>query len=330
MCNIKIISGRSNILLAEKISRYLKISLCNRIIKTFSNGELHVEIKENIRNQDIFIINTGSNDSENSVNDFLIETLLIIDTCKRSMASSINLIIPCYPYARQDRKEESRVPISAKLVADMFQIAGVNRIIMLDLHSPQIQGFFNISVDNMYSIKLVQKYINNNFFKGMNIEEIQSKYFLVSPDAGSAKRTLSFGNKLNLDTIIMHKQRNYDKMNTIDKMIIISDGIQIKNKTAIICDDMCDTGGTLLTAVNKLIENEVKNVIVVVTHGILSGNAIQKINNNPNIIKFITSDSLPQENNMKKCDKIDIFTVSELLGDVIKAIGSEKSISNLF
>ena len=328
--NIVLLSGNSNVLLSEKISKYLNIKLCNRKIAKFSNTEIKINICENIRNKDVFIVQTGTNDYDNSINDYIMETLLLIDACKRSMANTINLIMPCYPYARQDKKENSREPISAKLFANMLTTAGITRLIVMDLHASQIQGFFDIPVDNIYSLRLVIQYINKDLFNNMSIEDKQKKYIVVSPDAGATKRTLKFAEHMHLNTIIMHKQRNYEKENTIDNTILIGDNTNLKNKTAIICDDMCDTGGTLIKVVENLELHGIKNVIVIITHGIFSGKCIERFQNCKIISKIIVSDTICQNKNKDILDKLEIFSISELMGDVITNIIKGGSLSLLF
>lgn len=328
--NIVLLSGNSNKLLSEKISAYLNIHLCKRKISKFSNTEIKVNICENIRNKDVFIIQTGINDINNSINDYIMETLLLIDACKRSMANTINLIMPCYPYARQDKKENSREPISAKLFANMLTVAGISRLIVMDLHASQIQGFFDIPVDNIYSLQLVIQYVNKNLFNNMSILEKQQKYIVVSPDAGATKRTLKFAEYMQLNTIIMHKQRNYEKENIIDNTILIGDTTNLKNKTAIICDDMCDSGGTLVKVIENLEKNNIQNVIVIITHGIFSGPCLQRLQECKIISKIIVSDTICQKQNIEVLDKLEVFSISELLANVINNIISGNSLSLLF
>ena len=328
--NVVLLSGNSNILLSKRISKYLNIKLCNRKIAKFSNTEIKINICENIRNKDVFIVQTGTNDYDNSINDYIMETLLLIDACKRSMANTINLIMPCYPYARQDKKENSREPISAKLFANMLTTAGITRLIVMDLHASQIQGFFDIPVDNIYSLRLVIQYINKDLFNNMSIEDKQKKYIVVSPDAGATKRTLKFAEHMHLNTIIMHKQRNYEKENTIDNTILIGDNTNLKNKTAIICDDMCDSGGTLIKVVENLELHGIENVIVIITHGIFSGKCIERFQNCKIISKIIVSDTICQNKNKDILDKLEIFSISELMGDVITNIIKGGSLSLLF
>tara|TARA_B100001175_G_C19461494_1_gene616775 strand:+ start:261 stop:1265 length:1005 start_codon:yes stop_codon:yes gene_type:complete len=328
--NIVLLSGNSNKSLSEKISLYLDIHLCECKISKFSNTEIKINICENIRNKDIFIIQTGTNDINNSVNDYIMETLLLIDACKRSMANTINLIMPCYPYARQDKKENSREPISAKLFANMLTIAGITRLIVMDLHASQIQGFFDIPVDNIYSLQLVIQYVNKYLFNNMSITDKQNNYIVVSPDAGATKRTLKFAQHMQLNTIIMHKQRNYEKENTVDNTLLIGDTTNLKNKTAIICDDMCDSGGTLIKVIENLKANGIENVIVIITHGIFSGKCVERLNNCKIISKIIVSDTICQKKNKDTLDKLEIFSISELIGNVITNIINGNSLSLLF
>ena len=329
--NIVLLNGNSNILLAEKISKCLNIKLCECNIAKFSNTEIKINICENIRNKDIFIIQTGINDDNNSVNDYIMETLLLIDACKRSMANTINLIMPCYPYARQDKKENSREPISAKLIANMLTTAGITRLIVMDLHASQIQGFFDIPVDNIYSLSLVIQHVNKYLFNNMSIEDKQNKYIVVSPDAGATKRTLKFAEHMHLNTIIMHKQRNYEKENTVDNTMLIGDTTNLENKTAIICDDMCDSGGTLIKVIENLETYGIKNVIVIITHGIFSGKCIERLKNCNIISKVIVSDTICQKKNkIELNDKLEVFTISELMTNVITNIITGGSLSSLF
>ena len=332
LSNMICLNGSSHPELGVRISGLLGIPIVDCVVENFSNTEIRVEIRENVRNKDVFLIQTGSfsNYDCRSVNDNLMETMIMIDACKRSAVKSITLIMPCYPYARQDKKDEARAPISAKLVANMLTMAGIDRLIVMDLHASQIQGFFDIPVDNIYSIILLKQYLDKTMFKGLSLEELREKYILVAPDAGATKRTLKFSEKMNLNMVIMHKERNYKKKNTVNKTVLISDGDGVVGKTAIICDDMCDTAGTMVKAVETLVENGAKNVICAITHGIFSGPALERINNCPHILKVIVSNSLPQRRNMKMCDKIEMFDISPLMTKIIYCIATGESISALF
>ena len=332
LSNMVCLTGRSHPELGHNIALATGMPLINCVTEKFSNTEIRVEIRENVRNRDIFIVQTGSFDSydNRSVNDNLMETLIMIDACRRSAVKSITLIMPCYPYARQDKKDESRAPISSKLVANMLTMAGIDRLIVMDLHASQIQGFFDIPVDNIYSIMLLKEYLYNTLFNGLSVEELQRRYILVAPDAGATKRTLKFSEHMNLNMVIMHKERNYKKKNTVNKTVLICEGDSVVGKTAIICDDMCDTAGTMVKAVETLVDHGAKNVICAITHGIFSGPALTRINNCPHILKVIVSNSLPQRHNMKICDKIETFDISSLMSKIIYCIGTGESISALF
>jgi ribose-phosphate pyrophosphokinase len=246
------------------------------------------------------------------------------------MAKSINVIMPYYPYSRQDKKDESRSPITAKLVANMLTQSGIDRLVVMDLHSSQIQGFFDIPVDNIYSVHIVVEYLNRYIFKNYSDDEKDEKFIIISPDAGAVKRTLKFAKCMNLNTAILHKQRNYQKKNTIEKSMIIGDPDCLKNKTAIICDDMCDTGGTLIKSIEILTANGVKDVIVVITHGILSGEAINLINECRYITKMIVTNSVDQTYNLTASNKIDIIPIDNLMSQVINCLNTGESISQLF
>ena len=332
MNNVVILSGNANIKLAQDIGNKLKINLnLNNIPSMFANTEFHSRIHDNLRGKDIFIINSGCiNKSKNlSINDIIFETLILVDACRRSMASSVNIIMPNYPYARGDKKDEPRAPIPAKLVSNLFTSVKIDRLVSIDLHSTQIQGYIDIPFDNLYSLNLVIDVLNEHLFKNLTLEEKQNKFIVVSPDAGATKRTLSFSSRMKLNTIIMHKQRNYIKKSTIDKTIMISDEV-IDNKTAIICDDIADTCGTLIRACESLVNKGIKDIICVVTHGIFSNDAIKKINECDYIKEFYVSDSIPQDENIKLCSKLKVYTLSDLLADCIRRIIMKESISELF
>ena len=303
---MKIITGSSNIKLGQKIASHLDVPVCECLLEKFSNTEIRVEIKDNIRNEDVFIIQTGGFNDSYSINDYIMECLIIIDACKRSMTKSITLICPCFPYARQDKKDESRAPISAKLLANLLEKSGINRLVVMDLHASQIQGFFDIPVDNIYSFPIIDTYFKKTYFKDLSLDEIQQKFVLVSPDAGAIKRTLKFAKLMKLKAIFMHKERNYQVSNTIDNMFIVGDPKDIEGKTAIILDDMCDTGGTLVKCATLLKENGANKVICCVTHGILSGPAIQRLRESPMITKMIVTNSLCQEKNASELDKLEV------------------------
>ena len=327
--NIMLISGSSNLKLSKGISKYLNIPLTRCILDKFKNDEIRIEIHENIRRKNIVIVQSGYTPNKSkSTNDILMETILLIDACRRSSVKSITLIMPLYPYSRQDRKDSSRVPISASIVARMLETAGVNRVVCMDLHSPQIQGFFKCSVDNLYSIKLVQRKLNNLYY--INDPKIRQNYILIAPDAGAVKRTFKFASIMGMKTCLMHKERDYSKPGIISKNLMISECKNFKGYTAIIVDDMIDSGGTFIKACETLINKGFKDVIGVISHGYFTGDALIKIMNCDNIKKIIVTNSICQDLNIKICPKIDVIDISEQLGETIKRIHDGGSLSDLF
>ena len=320
-----IATGTSHTRLAELISQRSNIPICNQTIKAFKNSEIGVTIHDNVRNCDIFLVQSGWNDKDNckSVNDLIMETLILIDAYKRSAVKSITLIMPHFPYARQDKKDESRAPISAKLMANLFEKAGIIRIVVMDLHAPQIQGFFDIPVDNLYSLPLFESYFNST-------KDETKKYIIVSPDAGGMKRAIKFGKRLKLPVTMMYKQRNYDKISDISSMGIVGDSSVLENKTAIICDDMCDTGGTLTKCINILEKYGVSEVICFITHGLFSDPAIDNINSCNILTKMVTINTIPHSHNIIKSNKIIELDCSNLMTYVINCLIHGGSISEIF
>lgn len=325
MNNVLLISGTSNYKLSHNIANYLEVDLVKCELGKFKNGEISIDIKNNIRTKDIVIIQSGYNNYINvNVNDIIIETILLIDACRRSSAKTITLILPCYPYARQDRKDSSRVPISASILARMFEEAGVTRVVSLDLHSPQIQGFFKCPVDNLYSIKVVEKQLykmyNGNY----------SNLVFVAPDAGAAKRTFSFAKQMGVKTCIMHKERDYSNGGEISKTVIVCNSKEPEKKTAIIIDDIIDSGGTFMKACEQLINYGFKEVIGIISHGYLTRDAIKNINNSKYIKKIIVTNSICQNKNIKESNKIVVIDISRLFGKTIKRIYEGGTLSSLF
>ncbi len=326
---MKLITGNSHLTLAASLAKSLHIPLVQCSVKKFSNTEINVQINECIRNEHIFILQTGGYDEERSINDYVMETLILIDACRRSNVRSITLIMPCYAYARQDKKDAPRVPISAKLMANMYKQAGVNRMISIDLHASQIQGFFDIAFDNLYAINLLSDYFTKNIFKKMSQKQIQDIFIFVAPDNGGAKRIIAYSQRFKINNVIMHKQRDHSTQNKVDKTILIGN-FNINGKIALVIDDIVDTMGTMCKASEILIENGIKEIVVIATHGILSGPAIERINNCKHIKKVIVTNTLPQDKNMEKCDKLEVVDVTPLLCDVVLCILMGKSISNVF
>jgi ribose-phosphate pyrophosphokinase len=306
-----IFSGRANITLSEEICKYLHISLGKSTIYDFSDGEIGVKITENVRGRDVFVVQPTCN----PVNKNLMELLIMIDALKRSSAERITAVLPYYGYARQDRKVEPRVPITSKLVADLVTAAGTSRVLTMDLHAGQIQGFFNLPVDHLYAAPIIIEYIRKKKIKDLVI---------VSPDAGGVERARAFAKQLNTTLAIIDKRR--DKPGVAKVMNIIGD---IRGKRVMIVDDIIDTAGTLIEATNALLANGAKEVYACCTHPVLSGPAIERIANSP--LKEVTvSNTIPLNDHQKSCNKIKVLSVSKLLGEAIKRIHSATSVSSLF
>lgn len=327
---IKLISGRSNPELATLISEKLNIKLVNVSIKEFGNTEIGVEIKESIRGFHVFIIQTGSGYNNRSINDHMIELFAIVNDCKLASAKSITLISPCLAYARSDKKDVPRVPIMGSCIVNILTTLGVNRIIAMDLHAGQIQGFSSEPFDNLYGIKLHLNYLRNELFNGLNNEEINKKYIFASPDIGGVKRVEAYAKKLGMKHVIMHKHRDYDKVNTVLNTILVGDAKDVEGKTIIIIDDMIDTLGTMVSAANELKKYNARDVILIATHGIFSGPAFERLNSCDMITRVIVTNTLPQTNNLEKTKKLHVVDTSDLFVTVIKLIITNGSISTLF
>ncbi len=309
---IKLITGNANPELAKKVSNYLQIPLTETIVSTFSDGEIMVQIKENVRGSDAFVIQPTCT----PVNHNIMELLLIIDALKRASAGRITAVIPYYGYARQDRKAQPRVPISAKLVANLITVAGASRVLSIDLHAGQIQGFFDIPVDHLLAAPVILDYLKKN--------NLLNNIIVVSPDAGGTERARAFAKKINAPLAIIDKRR--DAPNVSKVMHVIGD---VKDKDALIIDDMIDTGGTLVQAAEALKEKGAERVFAACTHAVLSGNAIERLNNSV-LEEVIVTDTIPLHDKKDKCPKIKVLTVAHLLGEAIKRIHEETSISSLF
>jgi ribose-phosphate pyrophosphokinase len=264
-----------------------------------------------VRDEDVYIIQTGS--GENEINDFLMELLIMINACKTASARRITAVIPNFPYARQDKKDKSRAPITAKLIANLLQTAGCHHVITMDLHASQIQGFFRIPVDNLYAEPSVLRYIKEN----IGVENA----ILVSPDAGGAKRVASIADKLDLNFALIHKERQ--KANEVSKMVLVGD---VQDKTCILIDDMADTCGTLVKAADTLLENGAKEVISMVTHGIFSGSAQEKLAGSK-LAKIVCTNSVPLTIDN---DRLDLIDISPTLAEAIRRLHNGESISYLF
>ncbi|XP_023325143.1 ribose-phosphate pyrophosphokinase 2 [Eurytemora carolleeae] len=314
MPNIKIFSGSSHPDLGQKICDRLGISHANVVAKKFANGETNVEIGESVRGEDVYIVQSGCGE----VNDNLMELLIMINACKIASAERITAVIPVYPYSRQDKKDKSRAPISAKLVANMLSVAGADHIITMDLHASQIQGFFDIPVDNLYAEPAVVKWIREN------IPTYKEEAIVVSPDAGGAKRVTSIADRLNIDFALIHKERK--RANEVASMVLVGDA---KGKIAVLIDDMADTCGTIVQAAQKLVDDGAKKIYAILTHGIFSGEAIDRINSS-HFEAIVVTNTIPQERNMMLCDKIQVIDVSMMFAEAVRRTHNGESVSYLF
>jgi ribose-phosphate pyrophosphokinase len=311
MEGMAIFTGNSNPVLAKKICEYLSLPLGAADVKTFSDGEIQIEITENVRLKDVFVLQSTCS----PVNDNLVELLLMIDAFKRSSARRITVVIPYFGYARQDKKVAPRVPISAKLVADMITLAGANRVITMDLHAGQIQGFFNIPVDNLFAAPVLIDYIRNNF---------RDELVIVSPDAGGVERARAFAKRLNVDLAIIDKRR--DAPNQAKAMAVIGD---VTDKVAVILDDMTDTAGTLTEAAEAIMHAGAREIHACCAHAVLSGPGIDRISNS--VLKsLVVTDTIPLKENAATCDKIKVLTISQLVGEAIIRSYRGDSVTSLF
>ncbi|KAL6309950.1 phosphoribosyl pyrophosphokinase [Sparassis latifolia] len=309
---IKLFSGTSHPELAEIIARRLGITLSRAEISQSGIGETSVRIVESVREDDVYIINTGCG----RINTALMELCIMVHACKIASAKRITAIIPLYPYARQDKKDKSRAPITAKLVANMIQKSGCDHVITMDLHASQIQGFFDVPVDKLYAEPSAIQYIRSNF----DLSEI----VIVSPDAGGAKRATSIADRLGVDFALFHKERK--KANEVSRMILVGN---VKDKVAVLVDDMADTCGTLCLASHHLSEAGASKVYGLVTHGILSGNALKSVEESA-LEKLIVTNTLPQQENVEKCKKIEVIDIGNVLAEVIRRSHYGESVSKLF
>ncbi|SFA49447.1 ribose-phosphate pyrophosphokinase [Parageobacillus thermantarcticus] len=308
--NLKLFALNSNMKLAEEIAQVMGIELGKCSVSRFSDGEIQINIEESIRGDDVFVIQSTSV----PVNEHLMELLIMIDALKRASAKTINIVMPYYGYARQDRKARSREPITAKLVANLLETAGASRVITLDLHAPQIQGFFDIPIDHLMGVPILAEY-----FKSKNLDDI----VVVSPDHGGVTRTRKLADRLKAPIAIIDKRR--PKPNVAEVMNIVG---QVQGKTAILIDDIIDTAGTITLAANALVENGAKEVYACCTHPVLSGPAIERIQNSKIKELVVTNTiALPEE---KKIDKIVELSVAPLIAEAITRVYEMKSVSVLF
>src|SRR5450432_2344718 len=307
-----IFSGNANPQLATQIASFLETPLSRCRTTRFSDGESFVEINENVRGVDAFVIQPTCS----PVNDHLMELLIMCDALRRASAGSITAVIPYYGYGRQDRKVAPRTPITSKLVADLIQASGTTRVVSVDLHAGQIQGFFNIPFDHLYAMPvMLEDYLKKGF---------DASAVFVSPDAGGVERTRAYSKRLNASLAIIDKRR--ERANVSEVVNLIG---EVKGKDCIIIDDIIDTAGTLVGAAQALAEKGAKRVVACATHGVLSGPAVQRITDSP-LTEVIVSDSIPLSEAAKACPKIKQVSIARLLGEAIKRIHSSDSVSSLF
>ena len=309
---MKLVTGNSNLKLADGISKYVGLELSNCDVKRFADNEIFVEMKENVRGEDVFVIQSTSYPA----NDNLMELLIIIDTLRRASAKRITAVLPYYGYARQDRKPGPRTPITSKLVANMIDKAGANRVLTMDLHAGQIQGFFDIPTDNLFAAPVLVEDIKSKLTKDTPI--------IVSPDVGGVVRARIIAKRIGADLAIVDKRR--ERAGESEVMNIIGD---VEGRECFMIDDIVDSAGTLCNASDALIKQGATKVYSYVTHGVLSGKAVERVNNS-SLTKLLITDTIEESDAVKKSDKIDVISISSLLGEAIKRISGEKSVSSLF
>jgi len=308
---MKVFTGSSNVSLAREIASYLKIELGKCVLERFSDGEIHFYVDENVRGEDIFIIQAGSHDA----NAHLMELFLMIDAFKRASAERITAVIPYFCYGRQDWKDRPRVPISARLIADLLEAAGADRVLTMDLHSPQIQGFFSVPADNLIAQPVLAKFIQS-----LNLPDLT----VVSPDAGGVGRAKSFARRLGANLAIIDKRR--PAPNVAQVFNVIGD---VRDKNCVLFDDIVDTAGTLVLSAEALAANGAKSVLAACTHPVLSGQSIAKIEKSA-LEKLIVSNTIPLNDKSRGCRKIITLSVAEIFGEAIRRINEGSSVSSLF
>jgi len=308
---IILLTGNSNRTLAGEIAEVLKIPVSEATVSTFSDGEITVQINENVRGCDVFVVQSTCM----PVNNNIMELLLMIDALKRASAGRITAVIPYYGYARQDRKAQPRVPISARMVADLITAIGAHRVLTIDLHAGQIQGFFDIPVDHLYATPVLSEYVKTKYINDTVV---------VSPDAGGVERARAFAKRIDASLAIIDKRR--ERANVSQVMHVIGD---VKGKDAILFDDMIDTAGTITQAASALFENGARKIVAGCTHAVLSGPAIDRINTSK-LMEVIVTNTIPMDDKIKQCSKLTVLSVATLMGEAIKRIHEETSISSLF
>jgi len=313
---LTMVAGRVNRELAEEIAERLGISLAPMEIAEFANGELHCKFGESIRGADVFIFQSHCSTSELSVNDALMEQLIMVDAARRASAKRITIVAPFYGYGRQDRKAEGREPITAKLLANMFEVAGAKRIVSVDLHSGQIQGFFDGPVDHLTAMPVLVQWMADN---------LGDDLVVVSPDAGRVKVAERYANALHADLAIVHKRRVKGAKNQVEAKDVVGD---VEGRTCVLIDDMIDTAGTIVAAAEQLAEHGASSVYCAATHGVFSGPAIDRLKNS-NLEKVVVTNTLPLPPE-KHIDKIEILSAAGIIADAIDAVFEDTSVSEIF
>ncbi|MFL6204074.1 MAG: ribose-phosphate diphosphokinase [Acidimicrobiales bacterium] len=313
---LHLLSGRTNLALAEEIAAVLDVELGHPNLVDFANGEIYSRLGENVRGADVFVIQTHGAIDGMSVNDAIMEQLIMIDAARRASAKRITAVIPNYGYARQDRKAENREPITAKLVANMFAAVGTNRLMSVDLHSGQIQGFFDGPVDHLTAMPVIVDYIRDN---------LPEDLVVVSPDAGRVKVAERYTNVLHADLAIVHKRRVKGLKNSVEAVEIVG---EVEGRACVIIDDMIDTGGTLCAAADQLKARGAGDIFALATHGLLSGPAIDRFKNSV-ISKVVVTNTLPLPSE-KQIDKIEQLSVAKILAEAIDAVFEDNSVGEIF
>jgi ribose-phosphate pyrophosphokinase len=311
--DLRLFTGRSNPHLAQGISRYLGIEIGRIEVSDFSDGEIFVQIQENIRGQDVFLVQSTCH----PVNQHLMELLIMADACRRASAARITAVIPYFGYGRQDRKDRPRVPITAKLVADLITAAGVNRVLAVDLHAGQLQGYFNIPVDHLFAAPVLVEYFKRHMYQDL---------IVVSPDAGGVERARAFAKRLDVSLGIIDKRRDREKKNVATVMHIIGD---VVGRDVLIVDDMVDTAGTLVEATAALVRAGARRVFAGVTHAVLSGRAMERLGG-AHLQELVLTDTIPLGNKGQGWERGHVLSVAHLLGEAIKRIHCDESVSSLF